>query len=193
MNFHCRTIVAAIFMITLLLSAGAERVAAQAEASPDSHMRIAALVGRLRGGMFIYSVRCTADRKLTEGLLKIITNAHGSKTIDTLAFWKGESEADTLDKTGHYSMPFEVGHKFHVEVIFTAQVAGGSGKTTLTRNLYAYRLADTLLTGEDSYKALDLAEVDHLIKKKGYEGKTEEEIKTLDPALYKKMEASNKE
>jgi hypothetical protein len=193
MNFQSRTIVPAILITTLLLSAGAERVSAQSQASPDSHMRIAALVGRLRGGMFIYSVRCTADRNLTEGLLRIVTNAYGSKTIDTLTFWKGETEADTLDKTGHYSMPFEVGSKFHVKVIFTAQAAGGSGKTTLTRNLYAYRLSDTLLTGEDSYKALDKAELDHLIKKKGYEGKTEDEIKTLDPDLYKKMEAAKKE
>jgi hypothetical protein len=182
-----------ILLIQLLYFVGPESVSAQTDTSSNSHMRIAALVGRLRGGMFIYSVRCTADRKLTEGLLRIITAAHGSKTIDTLTFWKGESGADTLDKTGHYSMPFEVGSKFHIEVIFTAHVAGGSGKTTLTRNLYVYRLSDTLLTGEQSYAALDKAEVDHLVKKKGYEGKTDEEIKALDPELWKKMEAIKKQ
>jgi len=181
----------AILLLQLLFT-GPEIVSAQTD-SARTPMNIAALVGRLRGGMYIYSVRCTADRKLTDGLLRIITAVHGSKTIDTLTFWKGESEADTLDKTGHYSMPFEVGSKFHVEVIFAAHVAGGSGKTTLTRNLYAYRLSDTLLTGEQSYAALDKAEVDHLIKKKGYVGKSAEEIKTLDPELWKKMEAVKKE
>ena len=158
----------------------------QPAATGSSPIRVDPLQTLLRKTGLVFTLHCLADQPLTDGVISLSLTKYGSKKPDSLTLWKGACDTAGFDVTEHYAFTFAVGTKAQVSGAFHASVAGTAAHASST--LYIFRFADTLLVSRESYDALDKAEIDHLIKKKGYENKTEDEIKTLDPELWNKMQ-----
>ncbi len=168
-------------------------VIAGAQPPANSHLEIESIRGHLRMNSVRVTIHCIADSKFTDGSITCKVGKLQKKAVDTLSLWSGNSDSESFDHTYYYILQLEKGKKGRVEVSFVGHITGMGSRVMSNRAMYAYRLADTLLTGEESYAALDKSEVDYLIRKKGYDQKSEDEIKTLDPDLWNKMQKVKKD
>lgn len=159
---------------------------AQATPTGNSPLRVESIRGNLRMSNVVFTIQCIAEQKFTDGSIICTSSKYGNKKIDTLSLWTGSSDSTNFDRTYHYILQLPNGKRGHVTAVFRGQTEGNSVSSSL--ELYACRVVDTLLVDNGSYAALDRPEVDYLIRKKGYEQKSEDEIKALDPDLWKKMQ-----
>jgi len=136
----------------------------------------------------LFIVRCLGHFKFTEGTLIFEVGSFRSKSVDTLHLWSGNSDTNNFDQTFNYTLRLPEGKKANVAATFQARVTGLENMYAVKGDLCVYQLPDTLLQAEGEYNFLDWVEIDYLIKKKGYDGKSEDEIRAIDPNFWKRIQ-----
>lgn len=142
--------------------------------------------GRVGTNAVQLSVRCIGHSRFEGGVLRLGVNVLRNQYTDSVILWSGKPASDSFDRTFNYTLPLAEGKKAHAAATFEGRVFVLNEVITIKRDLFIYSLPDTLLQADD-YAWLDWVEAAYLMKKNGFEGKSENEIRVIDPKLWKRI------
>ena len=151
-------------------------------------MEILVSATRVQKNSALFTIRCVGHSKFTDGTLILRAGRFKSHQVDSVGLWRGNSDTDRFDQSFNYALSLPEGKKANVVVMFQGRVPGVDYMYTTKGDLSVYQLPDTLLQTEGDYNFLDWVEIDYLIKKKGYDGKSEDEIRAIDPNFWKRIQ-----
>ena len=140
---------------------------------------------RLSKNSVRFTVTCTSDGKFVDGFVSLSINIYKSKHIDSVLLWKGDSDTEQFKRAFDYTINLPERKKAYVNAIFSSRDSGSNKIVKLEREYYVYNYPDTLFQTAVSYSYLEGLEVDYLIKKRGFENMTIEEINAIDPRFAK--------
>ena len=175
------------FILRLLVMLMCSQVSAQPSDDLIGPLEASVFASLMPPNSVVFTVKCLGHNKFTDGTLSLRINIFRGQHVDTVLLWSGNSDTDSFDRTFNYIFPLAQGKKAYVAAKFSAKVTVVNRIFTLNRDLSIYNLPDTLLQTEGEYNWLDWKEIDYLIKKKGYERMSEDEIRVVDPKFWKRI------
>jgi len=184
---RCKNTVAPFVLLLLIVLIHSPSIS-QVSGKAKGPLQVYLSAARVQSNTVLITVRFLGHSKVTDGALILEVSRFRSQGVDTVRLWSGNSDSDRFDLTFSYPLDLPVGKKAYVACTYQGKVTGMKEICTGSRGLSIYNLSDTLLQAYGSYEWLDWTEIDYLIKKKGYEQMSEDEIRAIDPKFWKRIQ-----
>ncbi len=153
-------------------------------------MSISVVARNVHDSSVHFDVICKGARAFTAGRVTLTIEHFQEPGRDTVSLWSGDSKGESFERIFTYQLPLPIGSRAHVSAMFSAALTsdGRTHSATVAGDQSVYHLADTLLCAPGEFGFLDYAEAEYLLKKHGYESKTDDELQALDRTLWKRIQ-----
>ena len=183
----CKNTIAPIALVLLMVVIHSQSIS-QVPGKVTGPVQAYLSATRVQSNSVLITVRILGTSKVTNGALILDISKFRSQGIEKIQLWSGNFDTNRFDQTFSYALDLPIGKKAYVACTFKGEVMGLQGISMGSSDLSVYNLPDTLLYAYGGYEWLDWNEIDYLTKKKGYDGKSEDEIRAIDPNFWKRIQ-----
>ena len=132
------------------------------------------------------SIKCYSAEEFKDGSIYLLLSADSGATPERIVLWTGNSSSDTFQRSFVHNFNSK-GRKSAIKAVFCFYDRGAPLKTFVEEPYFILHLPDTLLTDRNSYAGLEDAEIRYDLEKGGYEKLTDEQLRVVNPPLWRKL------
>ena len=133
---------------------------------------------------------CYSIDRFSKGIVYLLISADSGATPDSIVLWNGswngDTSKETFQKSFSHSFTSLKSKKSLIVAIFRFKAPRSTELWSVDSRSFLLHLADTILV-DQSYDDLEDAEIIYDLKKGGYEGLSDEQLRKVNHELWKRI------